>query len=159
MKTQNNEQLVIHDSALMVWIAGALLAFFAALSLVLFPTKILVFFPTTIQMFKFENPVLFVIGLALLLSYPYLIIKTNHNMRSLRLEYRYLLFYRVREIPFDDIKSIHVQKSSSSSNGRSSTSYRIAAILKDGKTVPFRMAYTNEGGKTRQAARLQAFIN
>ena len=130
----------------------------AALSLVLFPGKLLVFIPYTIPAFKTANPLILGISLAFLLLYPDLTMVADRLSATLRLEYRYLLFYRVRVIAFDDIKTIKVQKSSSSSNGRSSTNYRIAALLRDGSVVPFRFAYSSESGETRQAARLQAFI-
>jgi len=159
MNTKNNQQLVINDSALIIWAMGAIPAIAAGISLVFFPSRILIFFPSEIPILKILNPIMLVLGLVLLFFYPNLTIIADRSTRILRLEYRYLLFYRTRLIPFDDIKNIHVEKSTTSSNGHSSKSYRIAAMLKDGKNVPFRLSFSGEGGKTRHAAQLQAFIN
>lgn len=158
MSAKNNQQLVIRDSALIMWIVGAILAIGGGISLGFFPSKILIFFPSELQIFKIANPIMLVIGLVILLFYPHLTIIADRSTRTLRLEYRYLLFYRIRVIPFDEIKNVHIEKSWSSSHG-SSISYRIAAKLTNGKTIPFRLSYSGENGKTRQAARLQAFIN
>jgi hypothetical protein len=156
METQDKHQLVIRDSALFVQIAGLILAIWGSISLIFFPSRILIFFPVDITIFKLANPIILVSGLIMLFFYANLTIIADRSTRTLRLEYRYLLFQTAREIPFDDIDAIRVESSLSS---HSSTTYRIAARLKNGKTVPFRLSSSSGSDKTRDAARLQSFIN
>jgi hypothetical protein len=157
MNTQSKQQLVITDSALMVWIAGLLLAVWGGASLFYFPSRLLIFFSIGIPIFKIMNPLIFVTGLVMILCYPNLTIIADRSTRTLRLDYRYLLFRGARVIPFDDIANIRIQTSQSTSDGHTSTSYRIVATLKDGKTVPFRTSYGSVD--PRQVKRLQAYIS
>ena len=156
METQDKHQLVIRDSAAFVQIAGLILAIWGGVSPIFFPSRTLIFFQNDIPIFKIADPIVLVSGLVMLFFYANLTIIADRSTRTLRLEYRYLLFHTAREIPFDDIDAIRVESSSSS---HSSTTYRIVARLKNGKTVPFRLSSSSGSDKTRDAARLQSFIN
>jgi len=150
MSAQKNGQLVIKDSdAIIVWIAGGIFTMWGIIDLIFFPSKMLIF--------EIMNPVLVISGLVILLFYANLTIIADRPTRSLRLEYRYLLFHGVRVIPFDDIENIHSGKSSSSSHGHTRTGYRIVATLKNGRNIPFRSSFG--GADPHWATRLQAFID
>ena len=144
MDTQNNKQLVFQDSAVMMRAAGAI---FAAASLAFFMAKM-----------PMPGLAFVVAGLGLVLFSSNLTITADRSARTLRLEYRFLLFRSVKEIPFDDIDEITLQYHHSSSHGRSSEGYRIAATLKDGKTIPFRLFYSGKEEKARQVTQLCSFI-
>jgi hypothetical protein len=141
----NNDQLVIRDSGAIVRIAGVI---FAASSLIFF-------------LIKMPLPGLaFVVGgLAMLLFSADLIITADRSTRTLSLEYRYLLYRAGRKIAFDDIEEIHAEFHRSVSHGRSSSGYRLAALLKNGKNLPFRLTYAGNRGMTKQAKQLSTFIN
>lgn len=151
-----NKQLVMIDSAFTVWLFGLTLAFWGGVSLIFFPTKILIFAPVELPIFKMVNPIALAAGVAMMLLYPNLTIIADRTTRTLRLEYRYLLFSDVRVIPFNDIENIHVQTNKTTRRGHTNTSRRIIATLKDGKIVPFRSSYGRVDA--HQAARLQSFI-
>jgi hypothetical protein len=139
------EQLVFRDSAAVLRIVGLI---FAAASLIFFLVKI-----------PLAGVAFVAGGVGVLLLTSDLIITADRPTRTLRLEYRYLLFHTTRKIAFDDIDAIRVEKSSSTSRGHTSTGFRLAAVLKDGKKVTFRTSYTGNAGKTQEASRLNTFIN
>jgi hypothetical protein len=145
METQGNHQLVIHDSVLIWQIGGLIFALASSID---------VFF---IHFFKYYDLITLIIGILMVLLSANLTIIADRPRRILRLEYRYLLFHNAKEIPFDEIESIHTQKDSGGSH--SSTTYRIIATLKNGQNVPFRSISSSGSEIPRQAARLQAFIN
>ncbi len=153
METQekaSSQQLVIKSfDFFLVWIAGALFALWGGLSLAFFPPKILVL--------QIIDPMTLVSGLVMLLLYPNLTIIADRPTRTLRLEYRYLLFRRTKNIPFDDIAAIRAEYSHhTDSDGHSSSGYRLVADLIDGRTVPFRTSFG--GADPKDATRLQGFI-
>jgi hypothetical protein len=156
METQNKHQLVIHDSALFVQIAGLIFAIWGGISPIFFPSRTLIFFQNDIPILKLADPIVLVSGLIMLFFYANLTIIADRSTRTLRLEYHYLLFQTAREISFDDIDTIGVEKHMSS---HASTVSRIVARLKNGKTVPFRLSSSGGSDKARDAARLQSFIN
>jgi hypothetical protein len=154
MNTRDNaahsQQLVIEDfEFVIVWIAGALFALWGGLSLAFFPPKILVL--------QIIDPMTLVSGLVMLLLYPRLKVVADRPTRTLRLEYRYMLFRRTRRLPFDDIAAIRAEYSrSTDSEGHTSSGYRLVAQLIDGRSVPFRTSFGNADPK--DATRLQGFI-
>ena len=146
MDTQGNHQLVIRDSMLIWRIGGLIMAIISGVD---------VFYA---HFFKNYDLIFLIGSLGMVFLSANLTIIADRPTRTLRLEYRYLLFHNAKEIPFDDIESIHVK--SSGGRSHSSATYRIIATLKNGKNVPFRSI--SSGGRNelaRQAARLQAFIN
>ncbi len=153
METQekaSSQQLVIKSfDFFLVWIAGALFALWGGLSLAFFPPKILVL--------QIIDPMTLVSGLVMLLLYPNLTIIADRPTRTLRLEYRYLLFRRTKNIPFDGIAAIRAEYSHHiDGDGHSSSGYRLVADLIDGRTVPFRTSFG--GADPKDATRLQGFI-
>jgi len=93
----------------------------------------------------------------MLLLYPNLISTADRPTRSLRLEYRYLLFRRTKRLAFDDITAIRAEYSHhTDSDGHSSSGYRLVADLIDGRTVQFRTSFG--GADPKDASRLQGFI-
>jgi len=153
METQekaSSQQLVIKSfDFFLVWIAGALFALWGGLSLAFFPPKILVL--------QIIDPMTLVSGLVMLLLYPNLTIVADRPTRTLQLEYRYLLFRRTKNIPFDDIAAIRAEYSHHiDGDGHSSSGYRLVTDLIDGRTVPFRTSFG--GADPKDATRLQGFI-
>ncbi len=153
METQekaSSQQLVIKSfDFFLVWIAGALFALWGGLSLAFFPPKILVL--------QIIDPMTLVSGLVMLLLYPNLTIVADRPTRTLRLEYRYLLFRRTKNISFDDIAAIRAEYSHhTDGDGHSSSGYRLVADLIDGRTVPFRTSFG--GADPKDATHLQGFI-
>lgn len=153
METQEkspSQQLVIKSfDFFIVWIAGALFALWGGLSLAFFPPKILVL--------QIIDPMTLVCGLVMLLLYPNLTIVADRPTRTLRLEYRYLLFRRTKRLAFDDITAIRAEYSRhTDGDGHTSSGYRLVADLFDGRTVPFRTSFG--GADPKDASRLQGFI-
>ncbi len=143
--SQPNQQLTFHHSALFVRICGLV---FIAVGLVFY---LFLKDPLSGALFALG-------GLGLLLLARDLTITADRPTRTLRLVYRYLLFSRTKEIPFDAIADIDVEFRKMYEDPDASIGYRLVARLKDGQTVRFRLAYTVKGEKKRQAARLRAFI-
>ena len=153
METQEkapSQKLVIKSfDFFIVWVAGALFALWGGLSLAFFPPKILVL--------QIIDPMALVSGLVMLLLYPNLTIVADRPTRTLRLEYRYLLFRRTKRLDFDDIAAIRAEYSHhTDGDGHSSSGYRLVAVLIDGRTVPFRTSFG--GADPKDATRLQGFI-
>lgn len=107
--------------------------------------------------FTLFNPLILISGLVMLLFYPNLTIVADRPTRTLRLEYRYLLFRRTKRLAFDDIAAIRAEYSHhTDGDGHSSSGYRLVADLIDGRTVPFRTSFG--GADPKDASRLQGFI-
>lgn len=146
MNTQDS-QLVIRDTPLGLWFFGALFAGIGAFIFVGSGGK---------ELFLL---LFVVVGLAVLVLSSTLTITADRLARTLRLEYRSLLGRNLKEISFDEIGSIHIQRSVSHRRGRTSSTYRVAATLKSGEVVPFRSYYSSgAGSKEQQAEQLRAFI-
>jgi hypothetical protein len=144
MNTPNIENLIIRDSGVAMRVVGAL---FAIGSIPFFLAKM-----------QLPGAAFIIAGLVLILISSDLTIIADVSTRTLRLEYRYLLFHTVRKIPFDDIDNIRSVYHHSSSNGHSSSGYRLVATVKDGKTIPFRLTYSGGTEITHQATQLRSFI-
>jgi len=90
------------------------------------------------------------VGLLTVLFSSNLTITADKSLRKLRLHYKYLLFQRTKEIPFDDIADILSQSGSGNNKlpsnlnndsvGKSGS--RLVAMLKDGTKIPFRRSFT-----------------
>ncbi|MBI3173157.1 MAG: hypothetical protein HYZ25_05520 [Chloroflexi bacterium] len=153
METQEkapSQQLVIKSfDFFMVWIAGAIFTLWGAIQLR--------FFPAQAMPFTLFNPLILISGLVMLLLYPNLTIVADRPTRTLRLEYRYLLFRHTKRLDFDDIAAIRAEYSRhTDSDGHTSSGYRLVADLIDGRTVPFRSSFG--GADPKDATRLQGFI-
>jgi len=153
MSTQEGKKLVFTDSGILVRVFGALamvgsLGFF--LSKMPEPGK---------TSFTLAGWVFVVVGLGMLLFASDLTVTADRSTRTLKLDYLYLWLFRLtREIPFDDIADVHVVSSTHTSRGHTSTGFRIEAVLKDGKKVPFRWYSSSGDGKKQQAARLRTAL-
>ncbi len=100
-----------------------------------------------------------IFGVLVLLLSNNLTITADQSTRVLQLTYRFLLFCRTVNIPFDEIADIQAQVSrGSSSRGTSRKVLRLVAVLKNGKVVPFRSYFTQDAGKKKIAQRLRLFI-
>jgi len=146
-----NEQLIINDSGVMpVRISGAIIA--------LWMSATLYFSASLDSTWKILDWVFLISGPVMLLFFANLRIIANRATRTLRLEYRYLLFRRSRTIPFDNIESVFTEKGRYIRGGHSKMQYRIAAKLRDGKRVPFRLSFSGEHEIVHQEKQLQDFI-
>ena len=153
METQEktpSQQLVIKSfDFYIVWIAGAIFTLWGAIQLR--------FFRAQAMPFTLFNPLILISGLVMLLLYPNLTIVADRPTRTLRLEYRYLLFRRTKRLDFDDIAAIRAEYSRhTDSDGHTSSGYRLVADLIDGRTMPFRSSFG--GADPKDATRLQGFI-
>ncbi len=92
-----------------------------------------------------------------------LTVTADKSSRMLRLHYKYLLFQRTKEIPFDDIADIqsHSNKgnielpSNEYINPASISGYRLVAVHKDGTIIPFRRLFTPYDTKKEATADLR----
>ena len=153
MTKQEEKQVIVTDSGIWVRVFGAL-------ALVGSQGFFLARMPEPgRQVFILAGWVFMMIGAAMLLFASDLKIIADRTTRTLRLEYRYLWLFRLaRDIPFDDLADISAESSTRTSRGHTSTSYRIVAVLNDGRRVPFRWYSFTDGGKKQQAARLRTAV-
>jgi hypothetical protein len=94
------------------------------------------------------------VGLLFLLYKSVLTITADRIMRTLKLEYRSLLHYRLKQFSFDEIAGIAVQC------GYSRSSFGVSLKQKDGKVIRFQKTYSNRWKpKERQAQMLREFID
>jgi hypothetical protein len=106
-----------------------------------------------------------VIGLLLLFLPTALTITADKTARTLTLRYGLFIPRSEKEVPFDEIKTIHVDAHTSrrhtkgSSASRRVTSYRLQLVKKDGTILPFRDYYSSDFFlKDQRAKKLRAFI-
>lgn len=103
-----------------------------------------------------------ILGLLALLLPAALTISADQATRSLTLRYGLLIPRSVKHIPFDEIDTIWVAGSATSSHNHPShrnTSYRLELVKKDGTTLPFRAYYSDDLLlKQRRAEKLRAFV-
>lgn len=138
-------QLVFRDVPVFLWIFGLI---FGGLGAYLWYMEDLQVPP------YFFIPFL-VVGLLFLLFTSALTITADRTTRTLKLEYRSLVRYRLTQVAFDEIDGIGIQVSST----RNRTSYRLVLQRKDGKVIPFRKGFAPGGGKkARRASMLREFI-
>ncbi len=144
---QSDSKLVLHDVPIFLWIFGLIFTVIGALIL-------------------YENGrapvmglILGVIGLAFLLFTSVLTITADRITRTLKLEYRSALRHNLKQMSFEEIAGIKVERSISHGKGGSGYTYKVVAKLKDNRLVPFRsFSSSGSGGKERQASRLRSFI-
>ncbi len=146
METQT--ELKIHDRPIALWIVG----------LVFLSAGIFILVETAGGQLLFSL-IFGGVGLALLLLSNSLTITADRRGRMLKLDYRSLVNHSAKQIPFDNIARIELQRSASYSRGGTSYTYRVAAVLKDGSMVPFRSSYSSGvGGKQKLANQINAFL-
>jgi hypothetical protein len=142
---RDDSQLVLHDVPVLLWLFGLI---FAGVG-------------TAIILEGGPPPVvaliLFAIGLGFLLFTSVLTITADAIARTLKLEYRSVLLRKQKQVPFDEIVGINVERSSS--GGRGGPTYRMTLMRKDGQVIPFR-SFSSSGWKKkdRRASQLREFI-
>jgi len=139
-----DSQLVIHDLPIMLWIFGLIFGGVGILMLVGSG-------PPLLMALLFTG-----IGLSFILFTSALTITADRITRTLKLQYHSILLGNSKEVPFDEIAGINIERNSGS-RGRST--YRLTLLRKDGQVVPFRSFSSSGWQKKDQWARqLREFI-
>jgi hypothetical protein len=94
------------------------------------------------------------IGLLMIVFSSDLIITADKSTQILHLRYSFLLFHRTKDIPFDDIADIQSQAGVNSRRA-STRGYRLVAVMKDGRVLPFRCYFTRHDNKKQAAVDLR----
>ena len=107
--------------------------------------------------------VLGVIGLLLLFLPTALTITADKTTRTLTLRYGLFIPRSVKVLPFDEIRTIHVDSHTTRRHTKGSTrrvtSYRLQVVKQDGAIVPFRNSYSSDFlFNDQRAKKLRAFI-
>jgi hypothetical protein len=96
------------------------------------------------------------VGLGMLLMGSVDTITLDKRRNRLSIKRRYLWRTTLQEYPLDEITGFELDKSQSSDSGRS---YRIIAVLAEGKSIPLTSAYTSgHERKRRRAAQLNQWL-
>ena len=157
MNTQNDHQFVYKDSNMMRW-TGMLFLFVGLLFYFIFGND--PFFSSGGWMGVFDklSPWLFVaISLLMVLFSANLTITADKSTRILQLRYSYLLFHQTKKIPFDDIADIQSQEGVNTRKAET-RGYRLVAVLKDGRLLPFRSYFTRHENKKQAAVDLRLAV-
>jgi len=140
---QNDSQQVIRDVPIFQWVLGILFAGVGTLVI------------------NQGGPPVFggifaAIGVGFLLFSSILTITADRMARTLKLDYRSALRHTLKQVPFDEIAGINVERSSGSKGG---FTYRLTLMRKDGQVIPFQ-SYSSSGwkGKERRAGNLREFL-
>jgi hypothetical protein len=144
MKTKDNDQLIFTDSAKILRLTG-----------VAFLIGCLFFLSSKMQFVLFAFAA---VGIGLLLFSSDLTIVADRSTRVLQLRYAAYLFRKTKNIPFDDIVEIKALRAANYQKGYTQVGYRIAAVLKSGKNIPFRIYSTGDNGMIKIASQLHMFI-
>jgi hypothetical protein len=140
---RNDSQLVLHDIPIFLWFLGLIFAGFG----------VFMFFesgqPSVWQL------VFVAIGLGALLFSSVLTITADRVTRVLKLEYHSAFLHNAKQVSFDEIAGISVERSSS---GKGAT-YRVILMRKDGQVIRFR-SFSSSGSakKAKLAGRLRDFL-
>jgi hypothetical protein len=97
------------------------------------------------------------IGLGMLLLGSVDTLTLDKHLNRLSLRRRYLWRTTFQEYPLDEVVGFELEKSQSSDSGRT---YRIIAVLAEGKTIPLTTAFTaGHERKRRRAEQLNQWLN
>lgn len=141
--SRDDSQLVLHDIPIFLWIFGLVFAAFGAF-------MYLQSGPPMVWAFIF-----IAIGLGALLFSSVLTITADRIRRTLKLEYRSVLLRSIKQLSFDEIAGIDVERSFS----RNTATYRVILLRKDGEVIRLRSSSSSGSGrKEKQAGRLRDFI-
>jgi hypothetical protein len=142
---QNDSQLVIRDVPIFQWVFGILFAGVGTLVI------------------NQGGPPVFggifaAIGMGFLFFSSALTITADRMTRTLKLDYRSALRHTMKQVPFDEIAGINVERRVGSGKRRVFT-YRLTLLRKDGQVMPFQ-SYSSSGwkGKERRAGQLREFL-
>jgi len=97
-----------------------------------------------------------VVGVVFLLFSSVLTVTANRLNRTLTLDSRSALRHTSKQVPFDEIDGINVERSAAPKRG---FAYRLTLLRKDGQVIPFR-SYGSSGwkGMERRAGQLREFL-
>ncbi len=99
------------------------------------------------------------IGLSAILFTSVLTITADKVTRTLTLEYRSVMLGSVKQVLFDDIAAINVERSVSHGKGGRTITFRVTIVRKDGGAIPLRSYSSSGSGKKRRIANdLREFI-
>jgi hypothetical protein len=139
--------LVLRDIPVMLWIFG------------------LIFLSVGVAMIYGGGPpvimslIMIGVGLSTILFSSVLTVTADPATRTLKLESRSIMRHTLNQVPFDDIIGINVERSASSTRGRSSVTYRLTLLRKDGEVIPFRsFSSSGRGKKERWANQLREVV-
>jgi hypothetical protein len=140
---QKASQLVLRDVPIFQWVLGTL------------------FLGVGILVINQGGPLVFggifaAVGGGLLLFSNFLTITADQNTRTVILDYRSALRHTCKQVLFDDIAGINVERRVGSRRG---FTYRLSLLQKDGQVIPFQ-SYSSSGwkGKDRRAGKLREFL-
>jgi hypothetical protein len=147
LMNRNESQLVIRDFPILLWIFG--LVFAGVGALILYDSR-QALVPAMIFL---------AVGLGILLFTNALTINVDRGTRTLKLEFRSVLRHTIKQVSFDEIADINVERSRSHGRGGSGYTYKVIVTRKDGQVIPFH-SFSSSGWKKkeRMAGRLRDFI-
>jgi hypothetical protein len=143
---RNDSQLALCDVPIFLWLFGILFAGIGVLIL-----------------YEGGKPAialaLIAMGLGFLLFTSVLTITADGITRTLTLKYRSALRHEQKQVSFDEIAGINVERFLSSGKGGSQYTYRLALLRTDGQVIPFRSSSSSGWkAKERRAQQLREFI-
>lgn len=140
---QNDSQLVIREVPIIQWVLGVLFA--GTGTLVITQGGPLVF-----------GGIFAVVGVGFLLFSNVLTITADRLTRALSIDCRSAWRRASKQVPFDEIDGINVERSTAPKRG---IIYRLTLLRKDGEVIPFR-TYGSSGwqGKEARAVQLREFL-
>jgi hypothetical protein len=140
----NDSQLVIHDVPILLWIFGLIFGGVGILMVIEggAPLPMVLIFLG--------------VGFGFLLFTSALTITADRITRTVKLQYRSILLRSRKEVAFDEIAGINIERSSGSKGG---STYRLTLVRKDGQVVPFR-SFSSSGWQKKEkwAGQLREFI-
>jgi hypothetical protein len=140
---RSDSQLVLHDVPILLWLLGLIFAGVGAF--IVFDSG------------RAPAPALalFAFGLGALLFTSVLTITADRVTRILKLDYRSALRHTIKQVSFDEIVGINVERSMS----RNQSTYQVTVTRKDGQVISLRsFSSSGSGSKERQASQLREFI-
>jgi hypothetical protein len=140
----NDSQLVIRDVPILQWAFGILFAGVGTLVV------------------NQGGPPLFAgifaaVGVGFLLFSSILTITADRMTRTLKLDYRSVLRHKLKQVPFDEIAGINVERRVG--GGKRGFTYRLILLRKDGQVIPCQsVSSSGWKGKERRAGQLRGFL-
>ncbi|RPI10531.1 MAG: hypothetical protein EHM65_08015 [Acidobacteriales bacterium] len=141
---QNDSQLVIRDVPIFQWVFAFLFAGVGTLVI------------------NQGGPPVFggifaAVGVGFLLFSSVLTITADRITRTLKLDCRSALRHTLKQVHFDEIAGINVERNVS--GGKRGFTYRLTLLRKDGQVIPFRSSSSSGWkGKERRAVQLREFL-
>lgn len=140
---QNDSQLVIRDIPIFQWALGV-------------PFTIVGILVINQEGLPVFGGIFTAVGLGLLLFSSVLTITANRMTRMLTLDYRSVFRHTRKQMPFDEIAGINVERSASPKRG---FTYRLTLLQKDGQIIPFQSTWSSGWkAKERRAGQLREFL-